>query len=68
MVEFFQRGDRHVDVVLLEAEQAGGVVHQHVGVQNEQLGLGGGFSRHGLNRDVLILHQADGMEMGEGDG
>ena len=29
---------RQVDVVLLEAEQAGRVVHQHVGVEHEQLG------------------------------
>ena len=29
-----------VDVVLLEAEQAGGIVHQHIGVEHEQLGIG----------------------------
>jgi hypothetical protein len=39
-VEFFQRHHRHVDVVLLEAEEAQGVVHQHIGVEHEQLGGG----------------------------
>jgi hypothetical protein len=47
VVEFFQGGDRHEDVVLLEAEQAGRVVHQHVGVEDEKLGLGGRFAGHG---------------------
>jgi len=37
-VEFLQRHHRQEDVVLLEAEQRGGVVHQHVGVEHEQLG------------------------------
>ena len=49
LVEFLQRGDRHVDVVLLEAEQTGRIVHQHIGVQHEQLGVGRGFSRHGFS-------------------
>ena len=46
LVEFFQSGDGDVDVVLFEAEQAGGVVHQHVGVEDEELGRDGSFSRH----------------------
>ncbi|ENO86542.1 dehydrogenase [Thauera aminoaromatica S2] len=37
VVEFLQRHDRHVEVVLLEAVQAGRVVHQHVGVEHEEL-------------------------------
>ena len=37
-VEFLQRHDRQEHVVLLEAEQAGGIVHQHVGVEHEQFG------------------------------
>ena len=41
VVQFFQRHDRHVDVVLLEAEQAGRVVHQDIGVEHEELGRGG---------------------------
>src|SRR3569623_764136 len=45
LVEFLQRGDRHIDVMLFEAVQAGGVVHQHVGIQYEQLGQSRGFSR-----------------------
>ena len=40
VVELLQRHHRHVDVVLLEAEQARRIVHQHVGVQYEQLGSG----------------------------
>ena len=36
-VELLQRRHRDVDVVFLEAEQARGIVHQHVGVEHEQL-------------------------------
>jgi hypothetical protein len=36
-VELLEGGDRQVEVVLLEAEQARRVVHQHVGVEHEQL-------------------------------
>jgi hypothetical protein len=38
VVQFFQRDHRQEDVVFLEAEQRHRVVHQHVGVQHEQLG------------------------------
>jgi hypothetical protein len=38
VVQFLQRDHRQEDVVFLEAEQAHRVVHQHVGVQHEQLG------------------------------
>ena len=38
VVELFEGADRQVDVVLLEAEQARRVVHQHVRVEHEQLG------------------------------
>jgi hypothetical protein len=41
-VELLEREDRQVDVVLLEPEQARGIVHQDVGVQHEQLGDRGG--------------------------
>jgi hypothetical protein len=37
-VELLERDHRQVDVVLLEAEQRHRVVHQHVGVEHEQLG------------------------------
>ena len=37
-VELLERDHRQVDVVLLEAEQRRRVVHQHVGVEHEQLG------------------------------
>jgi hypothetical protein len=52
VVEFLQRHDRQEDVVFLEAEQATRVVHQHVGVEDENLGNGGllggsGLARHG---------------------
>jgi hypothetical protein len=40
VVEFLERHHRHEDVVLLEAEQAGRVVHQDVGVEDEQLAGG----------------------------
>ena len=33
------RRHRQEDVVLLEAEQAGRIVHEHVGVEHEQLGV-----------------------------
>ena len=37
VVQLFQRDHRQEHVVLLEAEEGGGIVHQHVGVQHEQL-------------------------------
>jgi hypothetical protein len=37
-VQFLQRDHRQEDVVFLEAEQAHRVVHQHVGVEHEELG------------------------------
>jgi hypothetical protein len=37
-VELLQRDHRQVDVVLLEAKQRHRVVHEHVGVEHEQLG------------------------------
>ena len=40
-VELLQHDHRQEDVVLLEAEQAHRVVHQHVGVEHEQLGRAG---------------------------
>ena len=39
VVQLFQRDHGQVDVMLLEAEQRGRIVHQHVGIQHEQLGL-----------------------------
>ena len=40
-VELFEHDHRQIDVVFLEAEQAGRIVQQHVGVQHEQfLGTG----------------------------
>ncbi len=52
LVELLEGGDRQVDVVLVEAEQAGRVVDQHVRVEHEQLlhlgfaRIAGGFLRH----------------------
>jgi hypothetical protein len=46
-VEFLQRCHRDVDVVLLEAEEARRIVHQHVGVEHEQLDGGGGVGNDG---------------------
>ena len=37
VVELLEREDREVDVVLLEPEEARGIVHQHVGVEHEEL-------------------------------
>ena len=37
VVELLEREDRQVDVVLLEPEEARGVVHQDVGVEDEEL-------------------------------
>ncbi len=51
VVELLEREDGEVDVVFLEPEQARGVVHQDVGVEDEQLaggdeaGGGAGFGR-----------------------
>jgi hypothetical protein len=40
-VELLEGGHRDVNVVFLEAEQAGGIVHQHVGIKHEELDVGG---------------------------
>ena len=37
VVEFLEREDRQIDVVLLEPEQARGIVHQDIGIENEEL-------------------------------
>ena len=37
VVELFQRHHRQIDVVFLEAEKAGRVVHEHVRVEHEKL-------------------------------
>ena len=39
-VELLERHHRQIDVVFLETEQTGGIVHQHVGVQHEELRAG----------------------------
>jgi hypothetical protein len=44
LVELLERGDRQVEVVLVEAEQARRIVHQHVGIEDEEL-LDLGFAR-----------------------
>jgi hypothetical protein len=41
LIKFFQRCDGNVDIVFLEAEQAGWIVHQHVGIEYEKFGNGG---------------------------
>jgi len=51
VVELFQRHDGQEDVVFLEAIKAAWVVHQHVGVEDEDFGNGGllcgcGLARH----------------------
>jgi len=53
VVELFEGHDRQEDVVFLETEQAGRVVHQNVGVQNEEFRGGlrfGAAGRHGFAR------------------
>lgn len=37
VVQLFQRHHRQENVMFLEAEQAARVVHEHVGVEDEQL-------------------------------
>jgi hypothetical protein len=47
VVQFLQRRHRQIDVVLLEAIQAGRIVQHDVGIEYEQLGrLLAGFARH----------------------
>ena len=57
VVELLEGEDRQVDVVLLEAEQARRVVHQHVGVEHEQLAGGerGGWPGRTGRRDLADL-------------
>jgi hypothetical protein len=62
-VELLERDHRQVDVVLFEAEQRGRVVHQHVGVEHEQLGRPGAARLAGAR---LGLGRALGLELGEG--
>src|SRR4029078_10217535 len=47
VVEFLEREDRQVDVVLFEPEQARRVMHQDIRVENEKLrrGRGAGLGR-----------------------
>ena len=40
VIELFEREHREEDVVLFEAEQTGGVVHQYVGIEHEEFGRG----------------------------
>ncbi len=40
IVELFESRHRNVDVVFLEAKQAGRIVHEHVGVEHKQLDVG----------------------------
>ena len=47
VIELLQSRHRYVDVVLLEAEQARGVVHEHVGVEHEQLDCDSGMGGEG---------------------
>jgi hypothetical protein len=50
IVQFLQGHHRDEDVVFLEAEKATGIVHQHVGVEDENLAgwilLGCVLARH----------------------
>jgi len=44
VVQLLQGHDGEKDIVFLKAEQAGGIVHEHVGIQHKKLaGFGGGF-------------------------
>ena len=54
VVELFERHDRQEDVVFLETVDAGRIVQQHVGVENEELGQRGG-GRLGA-RCILMNH------------
>ena len=40
IVQLFERSHRQIQVVFLEAEQTGGVVHQDISVEHEKLGGG----------------------------
>ena len=46
-IKFFQCRNRHIHIVLFKTKQTGGVVHQHIGVKNKQLGRSGRFTGHG---------------------
>ena len=58
LVELLERRDRDVDVVLVEAEEARRIVHQHVRIEHEELlhlGLSRGAGRfHGRERRRTI--------------
>jgi len=43
-VELLERKHRQEDVVLFKTVEAGGIVHQHVGVEHEELGESGGLA------------------------
>src|SRR5688572_4664804 len=60
LVELLQGGDRQVDVVLVEAEEARRIVHEHVGVEHEEL------LHFGLARGAGVFH--GGGEGGAGSG
>ena len=51
-VEFFEHHHRQEDVVFLEAEDRGRVMHQHIGVEHEQAGRIAFALDHGVCRGV----------------
>ena len=56
IVELLENRDRHVEIVFLEAEEAGGVVHQHIGVEHEKLG-GGGRKTGDVRSGLTLNHE-----------
>ena len=57
VVQFFQRDHRQVDVVFLETEEAGRVMHQDVGIQYEQFGFAGFAGCTGQRRLFRCFNQ-----------
>ena len=58
VVQLLERHDRQKDVVLLEPEQAGRVVHQDIGVQDEQLACGIAAASRGARTRVWTQMRA----------
>src|ERR1041385_3854278 len=58
VVELLEREDREVQIVFFETEDAGGIVHQHVGVEHEKLGRRslGGLADVGGETKIALDH------------
>jgi hypothetical protein len=61
VVEFFQGHDRQEDIVFLEAVDTGRIVHQDIGVEDEEFGRRGGSVAVGADFGWRAMRASSGM-------